>query len=73
MRYATAAYGNSIIRAMGVTGRFDNHLNRITQTVIMEHVGVPENDIALLDVDHDGSGSHLRHFVAVDHEHKRSY
>jgi hypothetical protein len=62
-----------MIRAveMGVTGRFDNRLNRITQTVISEHVGVPEEDIVLLDVDYDGSGSHLRHFVAVDHANKK--
>jgi hypothetical protein len=73
MRYATAAYGNSMIRAaeINVVGRFDNRLNQLTRTRISEHVGVPEQDIVLLDVGHDGDGNHLRHFVAVDHVNKK--
>ena len=69
MKYATAAYGNSMIRAaeMDVAGRYDNRVGLMTRSRISEHIGVPEEDIASLDVDYDGDGNHLRHFVAVDH------
>ena len=62
-----------MIRAaeMDVTGRFDNRLNQVTRSRISDHVGVPEKDIVLMDVDYDGDGNHLRHFVAVDHANKK--
>lgn len=73
MRYATAAYGASMIQAveMGVAGRFGDSLIKTTRRSISDHIGVPEEHIILMDVDYDGSGSHLRHFVAVDHENKK--
>lgn len=62
-----------MIRAaeMDVLGRFDNRLNRMTRERISDHVGVPEEDIVLLDVHYNGDGNHLRHFVAVDHEQRK--
>lgn len=69
MKYSTAAYGNNMIRSVqiGLDGRFDSRVNRMTRTLVSEHVGVPEEDIVSLDLDHDAEGHHLRHFVAVDH------
>lgn len=69
MRYATAAYGESMIRAaeLDVSGTFDSRLMPVTRTRISEHIGVPEDDIVVLDVDYGGDVEHLRHIVAVDH------
>jgi hypothetical protein len=73
MRYATAVYGQAMIRAaeMNVSGKFDNRLSPLAKTKISEHIQVPEQDIAVMDVEYDGDGMHLRHFVAVDHEHRK--
>ncbi|GAX23143.1 hypothetical protein FisN_33Lh035 [Fistulifera solaris] len=73
MKYATAAYGNSMIRSVqiGIDGRFDSRANSMTRTLVSDHVGVPEEDIVSLDLDHDTDGYHLRHFVAVDHINKQ--
>ena len=73
MRYATAVYGDSMISAaeMDVLGKWDNRLAPATKTRISEHIGVPENDIVLMDVDYDGDVNHLRHFIAVDHANKK--
>jgi Lipase (class 3) len=73
MRYATAVYGQSMIRAadLDARGRVRGNLGRVTKEAIGHHVSVPPDDIVLLDVDYDGDGSHLRHFVAVDHAQKK--
>jgi hypothetical protein len=73
MRYSTAAYGDSMIAAaeMDVAGSFDSRLSRLTRTRISDHVGVPEEDIVLMDVDHGGNQHHLRHFVAIDHANRQ--
>lgn len=73
MKYATAVYGESMIRAaeMDIYGRLDDRISPLTKTRIGEHVGIPEDDIVLMDVDYYGADSnHLRHFVAVDREHQ---
>jgi hypothetical protein len=73
MRYSTAVYGDSMIAAaeMDVCGKFDSRLSRLTRTRISDHVGVPEKDIVLMDVDHGGDPHHLRHFVAIDHANRQ--
>lgn len=73
MKYATAAYGNNMIRSVqiGIDGRWDSRANSMTRTLVSDHVGVPEEDIVSLDLDHDTEGYHLRHFVAVDHINKQ--
>lgn len=73
MRYATAVYGEAMIRAaeLDVKGTFNNQLAPVTRARISEHTGVPEEDIVLLDVDYDGDINHLRHFVALDHENQK--
>eukprot|EP00547_Thalassionema_nitzschioides_P013082 CAMPEP_0194262378 /NCGR_PEP_ID=MMETSP0158-20130606/46511_1 /TAXON_ID=33649 /ORGANISM="Thalassionema nitzschioides, Strain L26-B" /LENGTH=598 /DNA_ID=CAMNT_0039002533 /DNA_START=147 /DNA_END=1943 /DNA_ORIENTATION=- len=73
MRYATAVYGQSMIRAAEVDarGRVDSKVGRGTKDVIGDHIAVPPEDIVLMDVDYDGDASHLRHFIAIDHEHKK--
>jgi transposase-like protein len=73
MRYSTAAYGDSMIAAaeMDVCGKFDSRLSRLTRAKISAHVGVPEEDIVLMDVDYGGDARHLRHFVAIDHKNKK--
>ena len=73
MRYLTAVYGNNMILAaeMDARGKFDTRLSPLTRTRISEHIGVPEEDIVLVDVEYDGDGNHLRHFVAVDHVNKK--
>jgi hypothetical protein len=71
MRYATAVYGQAMIHAAQVdaTGRLDGKLGQVTLETISQHIGVPAKDIVLIDVDYDGDTNHLRHFVALDHEH----
>lgn len=73
MRYATAVYGQSMIRAaeLDARGRVDGKLGRVTKEAIGHHISVPPEDIVLMDVDYDGDSSHLRHFVAVDHVQKK--
>jgi hypothetical protein len=73
MRYATAVYGQAMIRAaeLDVRGRIDGRLQTVTKERISEHIGVPADDIVLMDVDYGGDSQHLRHFVAVDHVHKK--
>lgn len=62
-----------MIRAaeLDVQGKFDSRLGLVTRTRISEHIGVPEEDIVVLDVDYDGDVQHLRHIVAVDHVNKK--
>jgi hypothetical protein len=75
MRFATAAYGEAVIRAaeMDATGKLDTRIIRgpLLKTKMSEHVGIPEDDMAVLDVDYDGDSMHLRYFVAVDHSRKK--
>lgn len=73
MRYSTAAYGSNMILAaeMDAKGKFDTRWSPVTRTRISEHIGVPEEDIVLMDVDYGNDINHLRHFVAVDHQNKK--
>jgi hypothetical protein len=73
MRYATAVYGQAMIRAaeLDARGRIDGRLQAVTKECISEHIGVPTDDIVLMDVDYGGDSQHLRHFVAVDHVNKK--
>jgi hypothetical protein len=73
MRYATAVYGQSMIRAaeLDARGHVDVKMGRLTKEVIGHHISIPPDDIVLMDVDYDGDSSHLRHFVAVDHMQKK--
>lgn len=59
MKYATAAYGDVMIRAaeMDVLGKFDDRLSPATRERISEHCGIPVNDIVLMDVDYAGDVS----------------
>lgn len=36
---------------------------------VSQHVGVPAADVVVWDVEHTGSDAHLRHYVAIDHQH----
>jgi len=84
MRYATAVYGVDMIAAGGrkqqqpqkrqssqedakTTKEKTNPKD--TRTWISEHIGVPPDNIVVLDVDYspETNHDHLRHFVAVDH------
>ena len=74
MRYATAAYGSNMIAAaeMGARGIFDKRFNApVTKTRISEHIGIPEDDIVLADVEYSGDVNNLRHYVAVDHANQK--
>jgi hypothetical protein len=74
MRYATAVYGNAMIHAAEVEARGNfhfEHLGKLSHDIISGHIGVPPEDIHLLDIDNNGDSHHLRHFVAIDHEHKK--
>lgn len=73
MRYATAVYGQAMVYAADVDarGKMDGKFDRVTRDVIGGHISVPPEDIALMDVDYDGDSSHLRHFIAVDHENQK--
>ena len=74
VRYATAVYGQAMIYAaeMDARGNFEfERLGELTKDSISKHISIPSEDIQLLDVDYDGDIHHLRHFVAIDHEHKK--
>jgi hypothetical protein len=66
-----------MIRAaeLDVTGSirldYSSLLAPVAKARISQHVGVPEDDLAVLDVDYGGDVEHLRHIVAVDHAHKK--
>jgi hypothetical protein len=59
MKYATAVYGETMIRAaeMDVLGKLDNRLSPVTRTRISEHCSIPVEDIVLMDVDYGGDVS----------------
>jgi hypothetical protein len=59
MKYATAAYGETMIRAaeMDVLGKFDSRLSQLTPTRIGEHCSLPAEDIVLMDIDYAGDVS----------------
>jgi len=38
---------------------------------ISEHVGIPEKDLIVVDIEYYGDAEQLRHFIAVDHENKK--
>jgi hypothetical protein len=59
MKYATAVYGETMIRAaeMDVLGKFDNRLSPVTRTRISEHCSIPVENIVLMDVDYGGDVS----------------
>jgi hypothetical protein len=61
MKYATAVYGETMIRAaeMDVLGKFDSRLSPVTRTRISEHCSIPEDDIVLMDIDYGGNVSAL--------------
>jgi hypothetical protein len=73
MRYSTAVYGQSMIHAaeLDARGQVGGKLGRVTREAIAHHIDVPPDDIVWMDVGYDGDGSHLRHFVAVDHLQKK--
>jgi hypothetical protein len=70
MKYATAVYGDAMIRAaeLDALGKLDANLAAATSSKISAHCSIPEDCIVLMDVDYSGSDNHLRHFVAVDHK-----
>jgi hypothetical protein len=70
MKYATAVYGDAMIRAaeLDALGKLDANLATATSSKISAHCSIPEESIVLMDVDYSGSDNHLRHFVAVDHK-----
>eukprot|EP00980_Cylindrotheca_fusiformis_P018720 scaffold6238_cov106-Cylindrotheca_fusiformis.AAC.6 len=76
MRYATAAYGMAMIQAAEVKARGNFDFDTVGGTAadtVSKHIGVPAEDIRLLDIDYkyNGDSNHLRHFVAIDHKHEK--
>jgi hypothetical protein len=80
MRYATAVYGQDMIRAATVDARgarfrdVAETVGQATLPAISNHIGVPTKDLLWVEVDFDyGPGpddEFLRHLVAIDHAHK---
>lgn len=62
MKFATAVYGDAMIRAaeMDVKGKLDPRIMPVTKTRISEHCSIAEDDIVVLDVDYKGD---VRMFV----------
>eukprot|EP00537_Pseudo-nitzschia_pungens_P002609 CAMPEP_0172356494 /NCGR_PEP_ID=MMETSP1060-20121228/866_1 /TAXON_ID=37318 /ORGANISM="Pseudo-nitzschia pungens, Strain cf. cingulata" /LENGTH=375 /DNA_ID=CAMNT_0013076627 /DNA_START=518 /DNA_END=1645 /DNA_ORIENTATION=+ len=74
MKYATAVYGKGMINAAEVNtrGKIHRTIGRATKETISAYIQVPEKDIVRLDVSNRaGTSHHLRHMVAVDHQHKK--
>ena len=76
-KYAVSAYGDSVIRAtrLDVLGDYDFRIfgeeDDISRGRIAEHVGIQNDDIAVMDVSYSGCSKNLRHFVAVDHKNQK--
>ena len=49
----------------------EQQAEQVLRSRISKHISVPATDIALLDVSYSGSTKHLRHFVAIDHVHRK--
>lgn len=73
MRYATAVYGSEMIKAAEIdaNGIYDGLLYPLSTKRISEHVGIPEEDIVLSNVDYGEGHNTLRHFVAIDHKNRK--
>jgi hypothetical protein len=73
MRFATAVYGQAMIRAAEVDARgaVDTKGGIATKEVIGNHISVPPEDIVLLDVNYDGDTNCLRHLLVVDHKNRK--
>mmetsp|Transcript_21464 Transcript_21464/g.47920 ORF Transcript_21464/g.47920 Transcript_21464/m.47920 type:complete len:528 (-) Transcript_21464:440-2023(-) len=71
-KYATAAYGEAMIRAaeMHSSGRIDTRHAPTDRSKIAKHVGLPGKDIIVADLGETDS-NYLRHFIAVDHARKK--
>ena len=52
-------------------GGLDLRIGNLTKKRVSEHIGLPEDDLVLMDVKYSGDATQLRHFLAVDHEHKK--
>ncbi|KAI2495573.1 hypothetical protein MHU86_18932 [Fragilaria crotonensis] len=72
IRFATAAYGEHMIRAARLTRQASRSKKRLrtTRQRISEHIHVPEEDIMIMDIDFSGHRQHLHHIVAKDHVNK---
>lgn len=59
MKYATAVYGDTMIRAaeMDVLGKFDPSFSTVTRTRIGEHCSIPAENIVLMNIDYGGDVS----------------
>eukprot|EP00566_Odontella_aurita_P012243 CAMPEP_0113579326 /NCGR_PEP_ID=MMETSP0015_2-20120614/30009_1 /TAXON_ID=2838 /ORGANISM="Odontella" /LENGTH=491 /DNA_ID=CAMNT_0000483299 /DNA_START=153 /DNA_END=1625 /DNA_ORIENTATION=+ /assembly_acc=CAM_ASM_000160 len=69
MKFATSAYGESMIRAadMHSSGKIDTDILPPSRRKIAKHVGILEEDVRSIDIDDAGGNlNHLRHFVAID-------
>lgn len=42
-----------------------------TKTKVSKHIGIPKEDLIVMDLDYKGNYTELRHFVAVDHANKK--
>jgi len=73
VKYATAAYGDAAIQAsnMDLSGEFDWRLGDWTKERVSKHIGIPPEDLILMDVKYTGDATQLRHFIAVDHSHEK--
>lgn len=71
MRYATAVYGESMMKAseMNTLGKLT--FKRASRKRISDYVGIAEEDIVLMDIDFSGDAQHLRHMLTIDHAEKK--
>ena len=72
-QYALGAYGNTAIDAANKNSHasFDVRLGQLTETKLSKHIGIPKEDIIVMDLNYKGDTNQLRHFVAVDHENQK--
>ena len=75
-RYAVAAYGDSTISAveMDTEGKLDINPISLDLTMmekISSHIHIPVEDFVVCDVAYHGDARLLRHYVVVDHDHKK--
>jgi hypothetical protein len=76
VKYALAAYGDAAIHAATTVDddsskEIDLQQGNWTQQQVSDYIGLPQQDVVLMDVQYDSDATQLRHFVAVDHVHQK--
>ena len=73
IKFAVAAYGDNGIKSAQADyyRTFDWRNGDWTLSRVSEHTGIPQDDLKIMDVAYHSDPTQLRHFVALDRQHKK--